>query len=130
MVVEQVITLGNIIVIGIVIIGAVASTLISISSISAKTAVFVAATEMKFTAGEKKFVAIDKDIEALQNKCNICPQKVRLEDLLKKTDGMNNEQIKLRAQLPIQLGNIEQSMTDLKSDISELRKDLALSKII
>jgi len=128
MVIEQVVTLGNIIVSFIVIIGAIASTLISIFSISAKTAVFVAATEMKFAAGEKKFGTLDKDIEALQNKCLICPQKIRLEDLLTKTDTMNNEQIKLRAQLPIQLGNIEKSMSELKEDISELRKDLALSK--
>jgi hypothetical protein len=128
MVIEQVVTLGNLIVILIVIIGAVASTLINGYSITSKTAVFVAATEMKFQAGEKKFVAIEKDIEQLEGKCTLCPNAAKLVILEKEKLEMKGEQIKLRAELPIQLKNIEEAITAIKKDIAELRNDLALSK--
>ena len=132
MIIEQVVTLGNLIVVGIAIVGFVATTIVNISVMSSKTSKFVVMTEMKFAAGEKKFVEHDKDIEVLQARCGVCPQKIKIEELEKEKERMNGEQIKIRSQLPIQLEGIERSIenlkVDLKEDIKNLRDDLALSK--
>ena len=128
MVIEQVITLGNLVVTCVVVIGAVASTIINTVIVSAKTTKFVTMTEMKFQAGEKKFVEHDKDIENLQSRCGTCPQKVKVEVLEKERSIMRERQIQLRAELPVKLDNIDKSISDLKTDISNLRNDLALSK--
>jgi len=132
MVIEQVVTLGNLIVIGIAVVGFVATTIVNISVMSSKTSKFVIMTEMKFAAGEKRFVEHDKDIESLEKRCGMCPQKIKVEELEKEKERMNGEQIKIRSQLPIQLEGIERSIenlkVDLKEDIKNLRDDLALSK--
>ena len=128
MVIEQVVTLGNLIVILIVIVGFVISVLFNTSSITSKIAVFVAATEMRFAAGDKKFIEHEKDIDNLQGRCVTCPHKLILETITEKTDFMKEKQIELRAELPIQLNGIRESISGLKEDIKNLRDDLALSK--
>lgn len=122
MLIEQSITIGNLIVIIIVIIGAVASTIINTFTISAKTAKFVAVTEMKFQAGEKKFVEHDKDIDRLQTRCDICPQKIRVENLEKEKNEMKAEQLTLRATLPMELTAIKEDIGLIKNNITEILK--------
>jgi len=122
------ITMGNILTIIAVVLGAAASIFINIIVVTSKTAKFVTMTEMKFQAGEKKFTEHDKDLFNLQNRCITCPQKIKVEEHEREKNRMNTEQVKLRAELPVKLENIEKSIADVKKDIGDLREDLALSK--
>lgn len=132
MVIEQVITLGNLIVILIVIVGFIVTTIANVWVVSSKTSKFVMMTEMKFAAGEKKFVEHDKDIETLQIRCNTCPMKIKYEHLEEDKNEMKEKQIELRAKLPVQLDNIEKSIVALRqgwmADLNQLRDDLLLAK--
>jgi hypothetical protein len=120
------VSLGNVITIITFIFGFI-TTIITISS---KMSKFIAVTEMKFQAGEKKFTEHDTQIRVLDERCKTCYLQKEVSYLKEERERMNSEQVILRGRLPLQLETMSSDISEIKNDIASIKNSFAQKGII
>lgn len=85
--------------------------IINTITVTNRIAKFITVTDMKFQAGEKKFVEHDLNLKKLEDD---------IKELEEKRELMRNEQIRLRAELPLELRYIKTELQTVKDGVLQI----------